>query len=62
MTTVFHVRPYGRFVEIQSNLTRKKTHAMNQGFNFLEGMFNNKDNLRAPIQFRRKRQPQPLKR
>ena len=24
MTTVLHVRPYGRFIEIQSNIRRKK--------------------------------------
>ena len=34
MTTVFHARPYGRFIELQSNLRRKKIHRTNQGANF----------------------------
>ena len=50
MTTVFHAWPYGRFIEIQSNLTRKKIHRSNQCFNFLGGSFNKRDNIRAPIQ------------
>ena len=48
----FHMektRPYGRFVEIHSNLRRKKHHKMNQGSNFLGGSFNNRDSLGAPI-------------
>ena len=53
MTTVFHVWPYGRFIEIQSNLRRKKLHRTNQGSNFLGGSFSNRDNVRAPIPFRR---------
>ena len=37
MTTLFHGWLYGRFIEIQSNLRRKKLHRINQGFNcFLE--------------------------
>ena len=54
--------PYGRFIEMQSNLRRKKLHRTNQGSNFLGGSFSNRDNARAPIQFRRERQPQYLKR
>ena len=61
MTTVLNAKPYGRFIEIQSNLMRKK-HRTNQGCNFLEGTFSNRDNVRAPIQFRRERQLQHLKR
>ena len=34
---------------------------MNQGSNFLGGSFSNRDNVRAPIQFRRESQPQHLK-
>ena len=30
MTTVFYARPYGRFIEIQSSLRRKKLHRTNQ--------------------------------
>ena len=55
MTTVFHVKPYGRFIQIQSNL-----HRTNQGSNFPEGSFSNGDNVKAPIQFRGERQPQQL--
>ena len=60
--TVFHARPYGRFIEILSNLWRKKPHRTNQGSNFLRGSFSNRENVRAPIQFRRERQPQHLQR
>ena len=61
MTTVFHTWPYGRFIEIQSNLRRKKLHRTNQGSNFLGESFGNRDNVRVPIQFRRESQPQHLK-
>ena len=49
MTTVFHAWPCGRFIEIQSNLRRKKLHRTNQGSNFLGGNFRNRDN---PINIR----------
>ena len=62
MTTKFHEKPYGRFIEIQSNLWRKKLHRTNQGSNFLGGSFSNRDNIRASIQFRREGQPQHLQR
>ena len=61
MTTVFHAWVYGRFIEIQSNLRRKKPHITNQGSNSLGGSFSNRDNVRAPILFRRESQPQHLK-
>ena len=35
MTTVFHTWVYGRFIETQSNLRRKKLHRMNQSSNFI---------------------------
>ena len=54
---VFHACPYGRILEIQNNLSRKKLNRMNQGYNFLGGSFNSKDNVRAPVQFRREGQP-----
>ena len=53
MATVFHTWQYGRFIEMQSNLRRKKLHRANQGSNFLAGIFSNRDNVRASIQFRR---------
>ena len=63
MTTLwFHPWPYGTFIEIQNNLNWKKLHRTNQGSNFLGASFSNKDNARTPIQFRRERQPQHLKR
>ena len=61
MTTVFRTESYGRFIEIQSNLRRKKLHGLNLGPNFLGGSFNNRDNVRATIQLRRESQPQHLK-
>ena len=48
MTTVYHGRLSGRFIEIKSNLTRKKLHRMNQGSNFLEDKFSNWRNVKAP--------------
>ena len=60
--TVFEARPYGRFTEIQSNLRRKKLHKTNQGSSFLGCCFSNRNNVRAPIQFRRERESQHLKR
>ena len=62
MTTVFYAWPYGRFIEIQSKISRKKLHRTNQDSNFLGGSFNNRNNGRVPIPFRRESQPQHLKR
>ena len=62
MATVFHTWAYGRFIEIQSNLRRKKLHRTNQRSNFLGDSFSNRDNVRAPIPFRREGQPQHLER
>ena len=61
MTAVFHAWTYGRFIEIQGNLRRKKIPRTNQRFNFLGGSFKNRDNVRAPIKFRRESQPSILK-
>ena len=61
MTTVFYAWPNHRFIEIQSNLRRKKLHRLNQGFKFPGARFSRRDNLRALIQFRRESQPQHLK-
>ena len=62
ITTVFHVWPFGRYMEIHSNLKRKKLHRANQRSNFPGDRFSNRDNVRAPIKFREKSQPQHLKR
>ena len=63
MTTVFHARPYGRFIEIQSNLRRKKLRRTNlrRTTNFFGSSFSKRNFVRAPIQFRRESQPQHLK-
>ena len=61
MTTVVHAWPYGRFIETQRNLRRKKRHRMNQGSNFFGGSFSNRGNVRAPIQLRRESQPSTFK-
>ena len=61
MTTVLNAWPYGRFIEIQSNLRIKKIHRTNQGSNFLGGSFSNTESLWDPIQFRRESQPSILK-
>ena len=61
MTTVFHAWPYGRFIEIQSNPSRRKPHRTNQGSNFLRVSFSNKDNLRFTFQFRREKESPYLK-
>ena len=47
MTTVFHARQYGRFIEIQSNFRGKKLHRMKEGSYFLTGSFSNRDNALA---------------
>ena len=53
-----HGRFHGRFIELQSHLRRKELDIMNQGSNFLGDGFSNRGNVRAPIQYRRERQPQ----
>ena len=62
MRTALHTWSNGRFIEVESNLRRKKLRRTNQGSNFLGDNFSNWDNVRAPIQFRRESQPQHLKR
>ena len=49
---------HGRMVD----LYWKKLHGTFQGSNFLWGSFSNRYNVRAPIRFRRKSQPQHFKR
>ena len=61
MTIVFHAWLYGRFIEIQSNLTGKKIPRMNQGSNFLGGSFGNKDNVRPQSNLEEKVNPSILK-
>ena len=61
MTTVSFAWSYGRFREIKSKLRRKKPHKTNQASNFLGGSFSIRENVRAPIQFRRESQPRTLK-
>ena len=55
MTTVFHARQCGRFIELQSSLRKKKLHRANQGFNFPRGSSSsNIDNVGAPISLEEK--------
>ena len=52
---------HGPMVDLdKSNLRRTELHRTNQGINFRGGNFSNRDNVRAPIQFRRESQPQHL--
>ena len=62
MTTVFHAWSYGRFIEIQSSLRRKKLYRTNQSSNFLGDSFSNRENVTPPLQFRRESQSQHLER
>ena len=61
MTAVFHARLYGRFIEIQRNLRRKKLHRTNQGSNFLGGSFSNRDNVRVQSNVDKKVNPSIFK-
>ena len=49
MTTVFHVRPEGRFTEITLTSRERETHL---GFNIFGRSFSNTVDVKAPIQFR----------
>ena len=62
LTTVFHAWPYGRFIEIQSNIRTNKLHTTNQVSNFPGSSFSNRGNVKTPIQLRRETQPQDIKR
>ena len=55
MTAILQARLYDRFIEINSNLKRKKLYRRNRFSNFFGGSFSNRANVRAPIQFRRAR-------
>ena len=61
MKTVFHAWLYGRFVEIQSTLRRKKLHTRNQGSNFPGGNFSNRYNIRAKSNLNEKANPSIFK-
>ena len=49
MTTVFHACLYERFIEMQSNLRRKKLHTTNQGSNFPGESFRDRGKVRTSI-------------
>ena len=53
---------YGRFIVIKCNIRRKTLTGAYQGSHFLRGSFSNRDTVITPIQFRRERQSQHLKR
>ena len=46
MVTIFLAWLYGKLIEIQSNLRKKKLHRTNQSSNFLGGSLSNRDNVR----------------
>ena len=58
MRTIPHPILYCIFAEIMRNIRRKKLQGNNQGSNFTGGIFDNRDNVRSPIQFRREKQYQ----
>ena len=60
-TIVFQTRPYGSFIQIKSNLRRKKLHRTNQSSNFLGSSFGKKEKVSAPNQFMREIESQHLK-
>ena len=60
MTAVFHERLYGRYIEIQNNLRRKKLQRIIQGSNFFEDRFSKRDSARTPIQFGRESETTPV--
>ena len=60
MKTGFHAMSYGRSEEAK-NHSSMKLHATNSSFNFLGGIFSNRDNIRDPIQFRREMLPSIFK-
>ena len=49
MPTVFHVWPYSRLIEIQSNLRREELYRTNEDFSFVEAVFALEMSIRAPI-------------
>ena len=61
MTTVFHARPYGGFIEIKSHLRKKTLYKINQDSNFLS-TYLQKRQCENPIKFEREKQSQHLKR
>ena len=60
MTAIFHARPYGKFIEVKSNFVRKKLYRMYQDSNLLGSSFNNRYNVRAPVEFKGERQSQTI--
>ena len=61
MTTVFHAKSYGRFIEIKSILREKKLHRRNHGSSFLGGSFSNRDNLGIQFNLEEKNSSKTLK-
>ena len=58
MTAIFHRMLYGRFIEIYREQPQEKKNSYNKSrLQFPWWQFSNRDNVRAPIQFRRENQP-----
>ena len=51
MKKIIHTRSDGRFIEIQSNIWRKKLRRTIKGSNFLGGSFGNWDNETKEVEF-----------
>ena len=62
MTVVFHAKLNSRFIEIKSNLWRKKLYRTNWGSSFLGVNFCIKNKVRASIQRRKHKEPNHYRR
>ena len=58
---LFHARSCSRLIEIKNKFASNKLHRTNQGSDFLGDSFSNRDNVRAPVQFRTEKKSQYLK-
>ena len=63
MSTVFHAKLHGIFINIKSDFEKNKLYRANQSSKFFGGSFGNAGNVGAPIQFPNlmRRQSQYLK-
>ena len=59
MTTVLHASPYSKLIEIKHNLLQQNLFKLykSQCSHFLTGSSSIRDNISAPIQFRRENNP-----
>ena len=62
MTTISHAKPNDKFIDIKCKIRGKKIYRTNQDSNFLSGSLSNGDKVSSPIQFKKEKQSQNLKR